>query len=274
MKYFPDADAVRTMTTEQLRDRFLFSGLFKPGELSLEITDLDRLVVGGAVPLNKPITLDAPAELRAQYFAERRELGVLNIGGAGDVAVDGKSYPVEKRDVLYIGRGCRDIKFSSRDAKSPARYYIVSYPAHASHPNSLVKASEAIGNEIGSAESANLRRIAKYVHAEGAKSGQLVMGATQLAPGSVWNTMPAHTHGRRTEIYLYFDLPADAMVVHLMGEPKQTRSIIVRDGEAVLSPGWSIHAGCGTSAYSFCWAMGGENQDYADMDPVKIAELR
>ena len=262
------------MTTDQLRERFLFSGLFNPGAVSLEVTDLDRLVVGGAVPLDKPLALDAPAELRAQYFTDRRELGVLNIGGAGDVTVDGKTYPMEKRDVLYIGRGCRDVKFGSRDAKSSARYYIVSYPAHASHPTALVTAKDTASNELGSAEQANRRRISRYVHADGVKSGQLVMGATELAPGSVWNTMPAHTHGRRTEIYLYFDLPADAMVVHLMGEPKETRSIIVRDGEAVLSPGWSIHAGCGTSAYSFCWAMGGENQDYADMDPVKISELR
>jgi 4-deoxy-L-threo-5-hexosulose-uronate ketol-isomerase len=274
MKYFPDADAVRTMTTEQLRERFLFSGLFKPGAVTLEVTDLDRLVVGGAVPLDKPLTLEAPAELRAQYFTERRELGVLNIGGVGDVTVDGRKYPMEKRDVLYIGRGCRDVKFTSRAAKSPARYYLVSYPAHAPHPTTLVTAKETASNELGSAEQANRRRISRYVHADGVKSGQLVMGATELAPGSVWNTMPAHTHGRRTEIYLYFDVPADAMVVHLMGDPKETRSIIVRDGEAVVSPGWSIHAGCGTSAYSFCWAMGGENQDYADMDPVKISELR
>ncbi len=274
MRYFPDSAAARTMTTEELRDRFLFTGLFKPGQISIEITDLDRLVVGGAVPLDKPLTLDAHAELRAQYFTERREIGVLNVGGAGEISVDGKSYAVDKRDVLYIGRGCRDIKLGSKSSKEPAKFYIVSYPAHAPHPTTLVKASEAIGNEIGSANSANLRRIAKYVHAEGAKSGQLVMGVTQLSPGSVWNTMPAHTHGRRTEIYLYFDVPADGMVVHLMGEPTETKSIIVRDGEAVLSPGWSIHAGCGTSAYSFCWAMGGENQDYADMDPVPISELR
>jgi 4-deoxy-L-threo-5-hexosulose-uronate ketol-isomerase len=274
MRYFPDAHSARTMTTEQLRERFLLSGLFKPGAMNLEITDLDRLVVGGAVPTDNPLTLEAPAALKAKYFTERRELGLLNIGGSGEVSVDGQSYPVEKRDVLYVGRGCKDIRLTSKSAKDPAKFYIVSYPAHAPHPTTLVKASEALGNEIGSAENANLRRIAKYVHAEGAKSGQLVMGVTQLSPGSVWNTMPAHTHGRRTEIYLYFDLPAEAMVVHLMGEPQETRSIIVRDGEVVLSPGWSIHAGCGTSAYSFCWAMGGENQDYADMDPVKISELR
>jgi len=274
MKYFPDSDAARRMTTEELRDRFLFTGLFKPGQVNLEITDLDRLVVGGAVPLEKPLTLEPHPELRAEYFTERRELGILNIGGGGDVSVDGKSYPLGKRDVLYVGRGCKEIKFSSKNAKEPARYYLVSYPAHASHPTTVVTAAESVGNEIGSAEKANRRRIAKYVHAEGAKSGQLVMGVTQLETGSVWNTMPAHTHGRRTEIYLYFDIPADAIVVHLMGEPSETRSIIVRDGEAVLSPGWSIHAGCGTSAYSFCWAMGGENQDYADMDPVQMSELR
>jgi len=274
MHYFPDSGTARTLSTEELRSRFLFTGLFEPGKIVLKVTDLDRLVVGGAVPRGEQLVLEAPASLRAEYFAERRELGALNIGGSGTITVDGKAYAMAKRDVLYIGRGARDIRFASDDPANPARYYLVSYPAHASHPTSRVTAKEAQGAEIGSAEKANRRRISRYIHADGVKSGQLVMGVTVLEPGSVWNTMPAHTHNRRTEIYLYFDLAPDAVVVHLMGEPQETRSIIVRDGEAVLSPGWSIHTGCGTSSYSFCWAMGGENQDYADMDPVDMRQLR
>jgi 4-deoxy-L-threo-5-hexosulose-uronate ketol-isomerase len=176
--------------------------------------------------------------------------------------------------VLYVGRGSRDVAFASDDASAPARFYLVSYPAHAEHPTTLVTGAEAQGAVIGAAETANRRRVARYIHAAGARSAQLVMGVTTLEPGSVWNTMPAHTHHRRTEIYLYFDLPADAIVLHLLGEPSATRTIVVRDGEVALSPGWSVHSGCGTTAYSFCWAMGGENQDYADMQPVDITTLR
>ncbi|HKC80253.1 MAG TPA: 5-dehydro-4-deoxy-D-glucuronate isomerase [Gemmatimonadaceae bacterium] len=274
MRYFPDAAGARTLSTEELRSRFLFSGLFEPGKVVLNVTDLDRLVVGGAVPRGEPLRLEPPPGLAAEYFTQRRELGALNIGGSGTITVDGKTHRMSKRDVLYVGKGARDVGFASDDPAAPARYYLVSYPAHASHPTSRVTASDAHQTELGSADKANRRRISRYIHADGVKSGQLVMGVTVLEPGSVWNTMPAHTHNRRTEIYLYFDLPADAVVVHLMGEPRETRSIIVRDGEAVLSPGWSIHTGCGTSSYSFCWAMGGENQDYADMDPVDMRQLR
>lgn len=274
MHYFPDSATARSLSTEELRSRFLFSGLFEPGKIVLNVTDLDRLVVGGAVPRGEPLRLEPPAALAAEYFTQRRELGALNIGGSGTINVDGKSYAMAKRDVLYVGKGARDIRFASDDPTAPARYYLVSYPAHASHPTSRVTANEAHQTELGSADKANSRRISRYIHADGVKSGQLVMGVTVLEPGSVWNTMPAHTHSRRTEIYLYFDLPPDAVVVHLMGEPDETRSIIVRDGEVVLSPGWSIHCGCGTSSYSFCWAMGGENQDFADMDPVDMRQLR
>lgn len=274
MHYFPDSATARSLSTEELRSRFLFTELFEPGKVVLNVTDLDRLVVGGAVPGKEPLRLEAPASLRAEYFLQRRELGALNIGGGGTITVDGKSYKMSKHDVLYVGKDARDVRFASDDLDNAARYYLVSYPAHASHPTMRVTASEARQTELGSPDKANRRRISRYIHADGVKSGQLVMGVTVLERGSVWNTMPAHTHNRRTEIYLYFDLPADAVVVHLMGEPEETRNIIVRDGEAVLSPGWSIHTGCGTSSYSFCWAMGGENQDYADMDPVDMRELR
>jgi 4-deoxy-L-threo-5-hexosulose-uronate ketol-isomerase len=176
--------------------------------------------------------------------------------------------------VLYVGRGSREVVFASADATDPARFYLVSYPAHAEHPTRLVTAAEASGATIGDQATANRRTVARYIHTGGARSAQLVMGVTTLEPGSVWNTMPAHTHHRRTEIYLYFDLPSDAIVLHLLGEPTATRTIVARDGEVALSPGWSVHAGCGTRAYSFCWAMGGENQDYADMQPVDITTLR
>ena len=262
------------MSTEELRQSFLLSDLFVSGEVNLRITDLDRAVVGGAVPAAEPIVLPNPDALRAEFFAQRREIGILNIGGDGTVTVDGHDFDLAARDVLYVGRGSRDVSFASASADNPARYYIISYPAHSDFPTRRVRAGEAQANELGTAERANRRKIARYIHAEGVRSSQLVMGVTVLEPGSVWNTMPAHTHSRRSEIYLYFDLPADAFVVHLMGEPQQLRTMIVRNGEVAMSPGWSVHSGCGTSAYAFCWAMGGENQDYADMDPVPVESMR
>ena len=274
MHYLPNAAHARRMTTDELREHFLVRGLFRRGALELRVIDLDRVVLGGAVPTSAPLTLAAPEALRARSFTERRELGVLNIGDPGTVTVDGVRHALGRRDVLYVGRGSGDVRFESDDAARPARFYLVSYPAHAEHPTSLVAERDAQGAELGSQETANRRRIRRYVHLEGARSAQLVMGVTVLAPGSVWNTMPCHTHARRSEIYLYFDLPADAVVVHLMGEPDETRSLIVRDGDVVLSPGWSVHTGCGTSSYAFCWAMGGENQDYADMQAVTMENLR
>ncbi len=274
MHYLPHAAATSGMTTDELRAHFLVTGLFHPGAVTLRPVDLDRVVLGGAVPLAEPLALPTVEYLRADYFCERRELGVLNTGGAGTVTVDGAAYPLAAHDVLYVGRGSRDVTFASDDAAEPARFYLVSYPAHAAHPTTRVTPAEADVLELGSAETANARRVRRYVHAGGARSAQLVMGVTTLAPGSVWNTMPAHTHQRRSEVYLYFGLPADALVLHLMGEPAETRTLVARDGDVALSPGWSVHAGCGTRAYSFCWAMGGENQDYADMQVVAMEELR
>jgi 4-deoxy-L-threo-5-hexosulose-uronate ketol-isomerase len=274
MHLLPGPNEARRMTTEELRAAFLVSGLFVPGAVTLRHVDLDRVVLGGAVPLGAPLELDAPASLGAEYFTVRRELGVLNIGGPGRVTVDGKAHALAARDVLYVGRGSRDVTFESDDASRPARFYLVSYPAHADWPARAVRRADAEGAEIGTAERANRRRVARYVHLDGARSAQLVMGVTVLEPGSVWNTMPAHTHHRRTEVYLYFDLPEDAMVVHLMGEPTETRHLVVRDGDVVLSPGWSIHSGCGTASYAFCWAMGGENQSYTDMQAVDMGTIR
>jgi 4-deoxy-L-threo-5-hexosulose-uronate ketol-isomerase len=274
MHFLPDAARTKTMTTDELRASFLVQGLFVPGAVQLRHIDLDRVVLGGAVPKSLPLRLDAPPELLAEFFCERREVGVLNIGAAGRVSVDGVAYPLGNRDLVYVGRGSREVLFESDDATQPARFYIVSYPAHADHPTTRVSSKDVQSAEIGSIEQANCRRIARYIHTAGIQSAQLVMGMTALEPGSVWNTMPAHTHDRRTEVYLYFDLPASAVVFHQLGEPAETRHLIVRDGEVALSPGWSIHAGCGTTNYSFCWAMGGENQDYADMQPVDMNSLR
>jgi 4-deoxy-L-threo-5-hexosulose-uronate ketol-isomerase len=274
MHYVPDALHTRSLGTDELRSAFLLTDLFRPGQIVLRPIDLDRAVLGGAVPTSASLRLDAPEYLRAGYFTERRELGVLNIGGNGKVVVDGKPYALRPCDVLYVGRGSREILFSSDTAATPARFYLASYPAHAAHATTLIRVEDAQANELGSMERANRRRIHRYIHTGGARSAQLVMGVTVLETGSVWNTMPAHTHSRRSEVYLYFNLPSDAVVIHLMGEPTQTRALVVREGEVALSPGWSIHAGCGTSSYAFCWAMGGENQDYADMDPVDITTLR
>ena len=273
MRYLPDAERTKRLTTDELRSGFLVQGLFQTGELILEHIDLDRLVLGGAVPTTAALRLDAPATLAAEYFTERREVGVLNVGARGTVTVDGVKHALETRDVLYVGRGSKDIAFESESANTPARFYLVSYPAHATHPTALAPLASADVTELGSAEKSNRRKIAKYIHAAGVKSAQLVMGVTELMPGSVWNTMPSHTHHRRTEIYLYFNLASDAFVVHLVGAPSETRHLIVRNEEVALSPAWSIHSGCGTSNYIFCWAMGGENQDYTDMQAVGMGEL-
>ena len=236
--------------------------------------DLDRAIVGVAAPSDHSLSLQTSPELRASFFTERRELGALNIGGEGSIRVGGATYELENLDVLYIGRGNPEITFESKRRDHPAIFYLLSYPAHTACPVALVKKDSAEPASIGSASHANSRTVYKYIHAGGAKSCQLVMGVTHLHNGSAWNTMPPHTHMRRSEIYFYFDLPEDARVFHMMGPPEQTRHIVVANREAVVSPGWSIHAGVGTQSYKFCWGMGGENQDYADMDPVNIDQLR
>ena len=261
------------MTTAQIREAFLIDALYEPGALNLAYVDLDRAVVGMAAPLDAKLTLDADETLRAKYFTERRELGALNIGGRGVIRVDGAEYALENLDCLYIGRGAQQITFESVDS-SPAIFYLLSYPAHASYPTTLVRKEEADPLELGGAETCNRRTVCKYIHLNGAKSCQLVMGVTHLHSGSAWNTMPAHTHMRRSEIYMYFNLGANARVFHLMGPAEETRHIVMKDREVVVSPGWSIHAGVGTQAYSFCWGMGGENQDYTDMDPAPLNSLR
>jgi 4-deoxy-L-threo-5-hexosulose-uronate ketol-isomerase len=276
MKTILMADPVRypRMNTDELRETFLLDSLYEPGKLHLNYVDLDRSVVGFAAPLDAPIALPTYPELRAEYFTERRELGVLNIGGPGTITVEGESYGLNNLDVLYVGRGNKQVTFASKDQAAPAIYYLLSYPAHAVYPVALVRKEDAVPTELGSLETCNKRTICKYIFLQGARSCQLVMGVTHLAPGSNWNTMPPHTHMRRSEIYMYFNVAADARVMHFMGPPAETRHIVMADKGIVVSPGWSVHCGVGTRAYSFCWGMGGENQDYADMDPAPLEILR
>jgi 4-deoxy-L-threo-5-hexosulose-uronate ketol-isomerase len=276
MKTLMTSDAVRfpRMTTQELRETFLVDGLLQPDAIKLTYVDLDRAVVGMAAPVSTSLALPASPELRATYFTERREIGALNIGGPGFVHVGSSSYDVENLDLVYIGRGNPDVRFVSKAKDNPAIYYLLSYPAHTTYPVTLVRKQDAQPTDLGSAETCNRRTIYKYIHLAGARSCQLVMGMTELHTGSGWNTMPAHTHMRRSEIYFYFDVKDNARVFHLMGPPDETRHLVVANREVVVSPGWSIHAGVGTQAYRFCWGMGGENQDYADMDPAPLESMQ
>lgn len=276
MKTLFVSDPVRypRMSTQELRESFLVASLARPGRIQLCYVDLDRAVVGIAAPTDCPLALKSSLELRTPFFTDRRELGALNIGGEGTIHVGNAAYQLDNLDLLYIGRGNPEIRFESKIEENPAAFYILSYPAHTTHPVVLVKKESAQPTNQGDAPHANSRTIYKYIHEGGARSCQLVMGVTHLHEGSTWNTMPAHTHMRRSELYFYFDVAKDARVFHLMGPPEETRHIVVSDRELVVSPGWSIHSGVGTQSYKFCWGMGGENQDYADMDPVSIDQLR
>ncbi len=269
-----DRDRYRRMTTSELRAAYMVDGMFVPGEVTLCYTDVDRAIVGSAVPLGESLTLPVHKELASDFFAQRREIGVVNIGGAGKVRVDGATFSVDNRDSLYIGRGTRDVEFGSDSEDNPAQYYILSYPAHCDYPTTLVKQAAAKRLDLGSLEECNERTIHQSIRPGIVDTCQIVMGFTQLAPGSVWNTMPPHTHRRRSEIYLYFDLDNASNVFHFMGEPDETRSLVVRNGQAVVSPSWSMHSGAGTRNYAFIWGMGGENQEFDDMDHIDMEALR
>ena len=262
------------MTTGELREAFQIENLFREGSIELVCWETDRTVTGAAVPTGTALRLETSKALASEYFCERRELGILNIGGAGRVTVDGVVHPVNPLDCLYVGRGSREVLFASADAAAPAKFFLMSYPAHTVYPTTLATQKEANRIELGSQETANRRTIYQYIHENGVKSCQLVMGFTQIDAGSVWNTMPAHTHSRRSEVYLYFNVPAAAAVFHFMGPGDETRHLLMHSEQVALSPVWSIHSGCGTQAYSFIWAMGGENQRFADMDGIAISELR
>lgn len=275
---------VKYYTTQRLREEFLIQDLFTAGKIKLVYSHIDRIITGAAVPI-QPIPLTAGDELRAAYFLERREMGVINIGGPGRILADGKAWHLAHKDGMYLGMGTRDIVFESEDSENPAKFYLNSTPAHRSCPTVLIRPEGESGDgivlikdenkvELGDLENSNHRTICKYILPGQVESCQLVMGMTHLEPGSVWNTMPCHTHDRRMEVYLYFDMDRDSLVMHYMGEPEETRHIVVRNEEAVISPSWSIHAGSGTKAYTFIWGMAGENQAFDDMDPVSMNELK
>lgn len=262
------------MQTEELRSSFLIEKLMQDDKIQLVYSHYDRVIVGGAKPVSQKLFLDTHPELRADYFLLRRELGIINVGGKGRVYTDDTVYELNKLDCLYAGKGVQKVYFESVDAKQPAIFYLLSSPAHAAHPLQLARKEEVENAVLGSLQTSNERTIYRYIHENGLKSCQLVMGLTILNTGSVWNTMPAHTHTRRMEAYFYFDVADDQRVFHFMGQPQQTRHIVVANHEAVISPPWSVHAGCGTSNYAFIWGMAGENYTYADMDAVTIAALK
>jgi 4-deoxy-L-threo-5-hexosulose-uronate ketol-isomerase len=267
-------EAVRHFSTAELRRHFLIERLFVPGEVSLTYSHIDRLVVGGAVPVGGALTLESHKQIGSPNFLDRRELGIVNLGGPGRVHTDGASHALGPRDALYVGQGTRVVRFESDHAGAPAKFYLVSTPAHAAYETVKIGLDRARRVDLGDPENANVRTIFQMIHPEVCRSCQLVLGMTQLKPGSLWNTMPAHVHDRRSEVYVYFDLEPDARVFHLMGEPAETKHLVVANEQAILSPGWSIHSGVGTSSYAFVWAMGGDNQDFTDMDMVPMEALR
>lgn len=258
---------------QQLRDRYLVTDLFQAGRVRTVNTHFDRVVAVGAVPTDAPLRLEAIPEIRSEYFLEHREIGIANLGGTGSVTADGVRYDLEKSAVLYLGRGIRDVVFESADAADPACFYGFSAPAHCAYPAALVTPEEGTIRELGDQLTSNRRTLRQCIHENGVRSCQVVMGVTRLHPGSMWNTMPAHTHDRRTEFYVYFDLDEDQRVVHLMGEPDETRHLMASDRDLVMSPSWSVHSGVGSSNYAFVWAMAGENQSFDDMDAVPIASM-
>lgn len=261
-----------SLNTEALRQEFLIRGIFTPGDINLTYSHYDRMIIGGVDP-RAPLTLTPHPSLRANFFLERREIGIINVGGPGRVLAGAETFNLDKLDCLYIGKGTEQVSFESASVNDPAKFFLLSAPAHQAYPTRLMTAAEANPNKLGATETSNARTIFKYIHPDGIKSCQLVMGLTILEPGSVWNTMPPHTHDRRMEAYCYFDVPEGQRVLHLMGQPEETRHLWIGNHEVAISPPWSIHAGCGTMAYSFIWGMAGENQSFADMDHIALDAL-
>lgn len=264
----------RQMDTAALRNAFLIENIFTNDTINLTLTHYDRFIAGGAMPVSKSIALPNPEKLKAQFFLERRELGIINVGGKGSVTVDGQAYELDFKEALYIGKGAKDVRFTSVDKTKPAKFYINSAPAHHSYPTKKIACAQAEVVELGSPATANHRVINKLIVNSVLEVCQLQMGMTELKTGSVWNTMPAHTHDRRMEVYFYFEVPEGQSVCHFMGEPQETRHIWMQNEQAVISPNWSIHSGAGTSNYTFIWGMAGENLDYGDMDHCAIPALR
>lgn len=278
IRYSANQRDVKRYTTEELRREFLIEDLYRPDEVVAVYSHVDRMVTMGCMPVQEQVSIDKGIDVWAnfgtEYFLERREIGIFNIGGAGTITVDGTVYELGYKDCLYITRGAREVYFASADAAAPAKFYMVSAPAHCSYETRLIKIADAAKKPCGAAETSNKRVINQFIHPDVLKTCQLSMGMTVLEPGSVWNTMPAHTHERRMEVYMYFEIPEDNVVFHMMGEGQQTRHIVMQNEQAVISPSWSIHAGAGTSNYTFIWAMGGENQAFDDMDVIPMTQLR
>jgi 4-deoxy-L-threo-5-hexosulose-uronate ketol-isomerase len=273
IRRMPRQSEAAELSTNELRDTFLVSGLYEPGEAHGLFTDLDRLVVGGIVPSREPVELPNHRETGRAFFLEQRELGAINTGGPGLAQIDGKTMAVDSLACLYVGVGSKKVTFASRDPDNLAKFFFLSCPAHAAHPSAVMTRGEATAVTLGSQAGANLRTIRKFIHTGGIRSCQLVMGYTELAEGNVWNSFPPHTHYRRTEIYFYFDL-GERVLVHFLGEPASTRHLFLHNEQAALSPSWSIHAGCGLGNYKFIWGMAGENQSFDDMDHVAPGDLR
>ena len=274
VRYASHPQAVKKYDTQELREEFLIDNLMSEDELVMVYTHYDRYIAGSAVPVKKSIKLETIDPLKADYFLERRELGIINVGGDGVVEVDGEVYELTLKDALYIGRGVKEVVFKSNNENNPAKFYINSAPAHKAFPTKKVSKADANKIELGSLETANHRTVNQQIIGGIVETCQLQMGMTELKTGSVWNTMPAHVHDRRMEIYYYLDIPQDQAVCHFMGQPQETRHIWIQNHQAVISPPWSIHSGSGTSNYTFIWGMAGENLDYGDMDICKITDLR
>ncbi len=273
-RYATNPTQIPGMTTKELRESYLVPQLFVPGEVTVVYTHHDRIVLGGAVPAGTDLVLTGYPEIRSDYFLEHREVGIINVGDTGTVTADGEVYELVKGACLYLGRGIRDVVFRDGAGSQGAQFYLFSAPAHTAYPAALVSPGEGTVRELGDQVTSNRRTLNQYIHENGVQSCQIVMGVTELHPGSMWNTMPAHTHDRRTECYLYFDVPEDARVIHLLGEREETRHLVVADRQAIISPSWSLHSGVGTAAYSFIWAMAGENQAFDDMDPAPVTGLK
>lgn len=268
------SDHAKQLDTAGLREQFLIEDMFQAGQINLTYSHIDRIIVGGVVPTAAPVVLEGGKEIGVDFFLQRRELGVINIGDAGSVIVDGVTYEIAAREALYVGKGAQEIQFLSDNAEQPARFYLNCAPAHMAYPTRIITRDEASPETLGNQENCNVRTIYKYLHPAVLPTCQLLMGMTELAPGSLWNTMPCHTHERRMEVYLYFDMKDDNIAFHFMGQPQETRHIVVRNEQAVISPSWSIHSGVGTASYTFIWGMVGENQTFHDMDHVAMSDLK
>ena len=274
IRYASNNKDAKNYDTQRLRDEYLIENLFMENEIKLVYSHIDRIIIGGIFPITEKIKLKGGKELGSNFFLERRELGVINIGGPGIIILDNEEFILNNKDAIYIGLGIKEVFFKSLDIKNPAKFYLNSAPAHCKYPTTLITLEKAKKVKMGDTSTSNKRTINQYIHPDVCKSCQLVMGMTVLEDGSVWNSMPTHTHDRRMEVYFYFDMNENTRIFHFMGEPNETRHIIMKNEEAVISPSWSIHSGAGTASYTFIWGMVGENQTFTDMDHIEMKDLR